>query len=187
MSALLFDQALAEIVADAYDRQTARQGLPSLRTYPSAMVKVLKEANRFKETLSANKQATFFIENILDGTDFRVPISRDDFETKCAPFFQHLTAPIQEVLHKSGKSIADVHGLEILGGAIRVPKVQAIVKEYLDTLRLAQSPVSEPVEVNAHLNGDESMAFGAAFHAANISTIYRVKPVHFYDGYEFDL
>lgn len=31
------------------------------------------------------------------------------------------------------------------------------------------------------------MAFGAAFMAANISTIFRVKPVHFYDGYEFDL
>ena len=41
--------------------------------------------------------------------------------------------------------------------------------------------------VSAHLNGDESMAFGAAFMAANISTIYKVKPVHFYDGYEFDI
>jgi hypoxia up-regulated 1 len=44
------------------------------------MVKVLKEANRFKETLSANKQSTFFIENILDGSDFRVAISREEFE-----------------------------------------------------------------------------------------------------------
>ena len=43
------------------------------------------------------------------------------------------------------------------------------------------------LEVSAHLNGDESMAFGAAFMAANISTIYRVRPVHFYDGYEFDI
>ena len=43
------------------------------------------------------------------------------------------------------------------------------------------------VDLSAHLNGDESMAFGAAFMAANISTIYRVKPVHFYDGYEFDM
>lgn len=41
------------------------------------MVKVLKEANRFKETLSANKQATFFIENLLDCTDFKVTISRE--------------------------------------------------------------------------------------------------------------
>lgn len=45
----------------------------------------------------------------------------------------------------------------------------------------------ENVDLSAHLNGDESMAFGAAFMAANISTIYRVKPVHFYDGYEFDM
>lgn len=43
------------------------------------------------------------------------------------------------------------------------------------------------IDLSAHLNGDESMAFGAAFMAANISTIYRVKPVHFYDGYEYAL
>jgi len=45
----------------------------------------------------------------------------------------------------------------------------------------------ENIVLSAHLNGDESMAFGAAFMAANMSTIYRVKPVHFYDGYDFDL
>ena len=33
------------------------------------------------------------------------------------------------------------------------------------------------VEVGTHLNGDESMAFGAAFHAANLSHSFKVRPV----------
>lgn len=41
------------------------------------MVKVVREANKFKETLSANKQAMFFVENILEGEDFRVTITRE--------------------------------------------------------------------------------------------------------------
>lgn len=50
-----------------------------------------------------------------------------------------------------------------------------------------QKADKQNIMLSAHLNGDESMAFGAAFMAANMSTIYRVKPVHFYDGYDFDI
>lgn len=50
-----------------------------------------------------------------------------------------------------------------------------------------QKTEKQNIILSAHLNGDESMAFGAAFMAANMSTIYRVKPVHFYDGYDFDI
>lgn len=62
--------------------------------------------------------------------------------------------------------------VEIVGGASRIPLVTKIVKEYFD-----------PVEVGSHINGDESMAFGSALRAANLSIAFRVKQLHFYDGY----
>lgn len=37
------------------------------------------------------------------------------------------------------------------------------------------------------MNSDESMALGAAFHAANQSHSFRVRPIHFYDGFSFDI
>ena len=37
------------------------------------------------------------------------------------------------------------------------------------------------------MNGDESMALGAAFHAANMSHSFRVRPVHFWDTFDFDI
>ena len=42
------------------------------------------------------------------------------------------------------------------------------------------------VELGQHLNGDESMSFGAAFYAANKTGLFRVRPIHFYDGKNFD-
>ena len=38
-----------------------------------------------------------------------------------------------------------------------------------------------------HLNGDESMALGAAFMAANLSNDIRVRPLWLSDGYDFSL
>ena len=35
------------------------------------------------------------------------------------------------------------------------------------------------------MNGDESMAFGSSFHAANKTKLFRVRPINFYDGAEY--
>ena len=39
--------------------------------------------------------------------------------------------------------------------------------------------------MGTHLNGDESMAFGAAFHAANLSHSFKVRPIQLTDGFSF--
>jgi hypoxia up-regulated 1 len=64
----------------------------------------------------------------------------------------------------------------LIGGGVRIPKVQATLAKYF-----------KGVEVGTHLNGDESMALGAAFHAANMSHSFKVRPIHFYDGFSFDI
>ncbi len=52
-----------------------------------------------------------------------------------------------------------------------MPKIQEILREYLGDLQLG-----------THLNGDESMAKGAAFAAANYSSSFRVMPILMSDG-----
>lgn len=37
------------------------------------------------------------------------------------------------------------------------------------------------------MNGDESMAQGAAFYAANLSHSFKVRPLFLYDGYDFSV
>ncbi len=40
--------------------------------------------------------------------------------------------------------------------------------------------------MGSHINGDESVAFGAALRAANLSLTFRVKQLHFYDPMNLD-
>merc|ERR1712038_1899540 len=55
----------------------------------------------------------------------------------------------------------------LIGGGMRIPKIQEQIKDSL----------GGKVELGMHINSDESMALGAAFHGANISTAFRVRHV----------
>ena len=69
-----------------------------------------------------------------------------------------------------------INQVEILGGGIRVPKAQDILKE-----------VAKTDTLNVHLNGDEGMCFGSAFIAANSSSSYQVRKVFLTQHPEFDV
>merc|ERR1712232_1122276 len=70
-------------------------------------------------------------------------------------------------LQRANVTIDQVDDIELIGGGMRVPKVQEYLKQYL----------GESMELGMHINSDESMALGAAFHGANISTAFKVRHV----------
>jgi molecular chaperone DnaK (HSP70) len=123
-----------------------------------------------KETLSANKEASIFIEGFINGLDLSMNIKREVIER--SSLFSQITANLQLAVEKAGLTKKDIQSVEIIGGASRIPLVTKLVKDFFD-----------PVEVGSHINGDESMAFGAALRAANLSIAFRVKQLHFYDGH----
>ena len=82
----------------------------------------------------------------------------------------------EDALAKANATVDDPHGVEIIGGGVRVPKIQ----EMLRLLRRA-GRTSRPAELGLHLNGDEAPALGAAFHGANVSTSFRVRKVGMLD------
>lgn len=120
--------------------------------------------------LSANKEVNIYIEGIIDGIDLNMVIKREVLENSAV--FNVIKEKLQESLDKAGLKKEDVNSVEIIGGASRIPLVNKIVKDFY-----------APAEVGSHINGDESMAFGSALRAANLSIAFRVKQLHFYDGY----
>jgi len=44
------------------------------------MIRLLKECNKLKETLSANKESSFFVEGLVNDDDFKSHITRQEFE-----------------------------------------------------------------------------------------------------------
>lgn len=119
-----YDLTLANYFADKIDAIPARKGKPSFKTNRRGMVKLLKECNRAKEILSANKEMTFFSEGLLEGNDFNGHISRTQFEESLAPLLSEVIKPVEIILAKANKTIADIDVIELIGGGVRVPKVQ---------------------------------------------------------------
>ena len=58
--------------------------------------------------------------------------------------------------------------IELIGGGVRAPSVQAQMSDFLKK------------DLGMHVNGDKSMALGAAFNGANVSTAFRVFPCLIY-------
>lgn len=135
-----------------------------------AKVRVLRQAESVKHTLSANKEALFSVESLFDEIDFRKPFSRADIERMAVPVMVELESTITRVLEKTGLLKSEIDQVEIIGGGWRVPCIQ----EKLEAL-------VAPLPLGQHLNGDESIVFGAAFIAANSSSNFRVRKIMFTD------
>lgn len=130
------------------------------------MKRLLKEVIKIKDVLSANKQMQVKIGELQDYVSLITTVERKDFEEQATAFFDRVAKPVDEVLAKAGLTIDQVDLIELVGGGIRVPKLQEILQATL-----------QKSELGVHMNGDEAMCFGAAFIAANSSASFKVRKV----------
>lgn len=103
---------------------------------------------------------------LADYVTLLTTIERTQFEEASAQLLSRVVKPIEDILAKTGLTIADVDQIELLGGGIRVPRVQELLQQTF-----------EKSELGVHLNGDEAMCFGSAFIAANSSASFKVRKV----------
>lgn len=132
-------------------------------TNPRAMAKLFKEAGRLKNVLSANTEHYAQIEGLLDEQDFRVSVTRDQFEELCKDLFERVTAPLDRALASSGLSIDIINQVVLFGGNTRVPKIQEVLKSHIKQ------------ELGKNLNADEAACMGAVYRAADLATGFKVK------------
>ncbi|CAK9325331.1 unnamed protein product [Citrullus colocynthis] len=147
---------LVEYFADEFNKQVGN-GV-DVRKYPKAMAKLKKQVKRTKEILSANTAAPISVESLYDDRDFRSTITREKFEELCGDLWEKSLLPVKELLKHSGLKMDDIYAVELIGGATRVPKLQAKLQEFLGRN-----------ELDKHLDADEAIVLGAALHAANLS------------------
>ncbi|CAK9136008.1 unnamed protein product [Ilex paraguariensis] len=147
---------LVEYFADEFNKQLGN-GV-DIRKSPKAMAKLKKQIKRTKEILSANTVAPISVESLYDDRDFRSTITREKFEELCEDLWEKSLIPLKEVLMHSGLKVDEIHAVELIGGATRVPKLQAKLQEFLGRK-----------DLDKHLDADEAIALGASLHAANLS------------------
>ncbi|WOG98366.1 hypothetical protein DCAR_0417707 [Daucus carota subsp. sativus] len=145
---------LVEYFADEFNKQNG----VDVRKFPKSMAKLKKQVKRTKEILSANTMAPISVESIYDDIDLRSTITREKFEELCEDLWERSLIPLKEVLKHSGLKVDDLHAVELIGGATRVPKLQAKLQEFLGRK-----------DLDKHLDADEAIVLGASLHAANLS------------------
>ena len=175
------DLALAEKIADAFNEQWKKKKkgkAGDVRTLARPMAKIRASAKKTKEVLSANEKIPVNIPSLHDDIDFHMMVTRKDLEAAAADVLAKAMQPVQDALAKANATVDDLHGVEIIGGGVRVPKIQEMLRDFFAAGRTNKS---DPLELGLHLNGDEAPALGAAFHGANVSTSFRVRKVGMLD------
>lgn len=130
---------------------------------PRALAKLFKEAGRLKNVLSANTEHYAQIEGLLDEQDFRLLVTREQFEKLCEDLFPRVVGPLERALAASGLSIELMNQVVLFGGNTRVPKVQEVLKAHIKQ------------ELGKNLNADEAACMGAVYRAADLATGFKVK------------
>merc|ERR1711916_159543 len=95
-----------------------------------ALRRLRTQCERAKRTLSSSTQATIEIDSLFEGIDFSCTITRARFEELNMDYFRNSMGPVEKVLRDSGIDKKNVDEIVLVGGSTRIPKVQAMLKEF---------------------------------------------------------
>ncbi|KAG7807463.1 hypothetical protein KL921_004221 [Ogataea angusta] len=166
-----FDKAIAEHFADEFKEKYKID----IRTNPKGYNRVLVAAEKLKKVLSANSQAPFNIESVMNDVDVSSQLTREELEEMVKPLLERIHVPIEKALEVAGLKAEDLDSVEVIGGCTRVPSVKARLAEVF----------GKPLSFT--LNQDEAIAKGAAFICAMHSPTLRVRPFKFEDINSFSV
>lgn len=163
---LVLDSAIRDILEQQFISGQGKNLAQPFADNKRAQAKLLKEAARVKQVLSANVEASSRIEGLAEDVDFRGSVSREEFEAACRSVQASFAKPIHDALEIANLSISDIESVVLVGGSSRVPMVQTAIKDLVSEEKIAQN-----------LNADEAAVMGAALYGAGISKQFRTKDI----------
>jgi molecular chaperone DnaK len=150
-----FDQRIIDHLAEEFRK---KEGI-DVRKDAMALQRLKEAAEKAKIELSTQLETTVnlpFITADQNGPKhLQVTVTRAQFERMCDDLFQRLRGPCEQALRDAKLKPTDVQETVMVGGSIRIPKVQEIAKEIFQTKELDRS-----------INPDEVVAIGAAIQGA---------------------
>nr|Q875V0.1 RecName: Full=Heat shock protein homolog SSE1 [Naumovozyma castellii CBS 4309]AAO32532.1 SSE1 [Naumovozyma castellii] len=166
-----FDRAITEHFADEFKSKYKID----IRTNAKAYNRILTAAEKLKKVLSANTQAPFSAESVMDDVDVSSSMTREELEELVKPLLTRVTEPVTKALAQANLTVEDIDFVEIIGGTTRIPTLKNSISEAFN------KPLSTT------LNQDEAIAKGAAFICAIHSPTLRVRPFKFEDIHPYSV
>jgi len=152
-----FDNRLINYLAAEFEKE---QGV-DIRTDPLAMQRLKEAAEKAKIELSTQQQTEInlpFITADADGPKhMNIRVTRAKLEALVEDLIARTIEPCRTALSDAGLSVGDISDVILVGGQIRMPKVQEAVRDFF-----GRDPRKD-------VNPDEAVALGAAIQAGVLS------------------
>ncbi len=146
-----FDQRLIDHLAEEFRK---KEGI-DVRKDPMALQRLKEAAEKAKIELSSQLETMvnlpFITADQHGPKHLQCTITRASFESMCSDLFARLRNPCEQCLKDAKLNAGEIQEVVMVGGSIRIPKVQQIAKEIFRTDKLDLS-----------INPDEVVAIGAA-------------------------
>ena len=152
-----FDEVLIDYIAAEFQKEQSID----LRKDPMALQRLREAAEKAKKELSS-QQATdinlpFITADASGAKHLQLSISRSKFEELIDPLVERCRQPVLNALKDAKLKPSDIHEVVLVGGSIRVPKVQKLVRDMFGK------------EPHQGVNPDEVVSLGAAIQGGIIS------------------
>ena len=152
-----FDNRLIDYLAGQFEKE---QGV-DIRKDPLAMQRLKEASEKAKIELSTQQQTEInlpFITADADGPKhMNIRVTRAKLEALVEDLINRTIGPCRTALSDAGLSVGDISDVILVGGQIRMPKVQDAVRDFF-----GRDPRKD-------VNPDEAVALGAAIQAGVLS------------------
>ncbi len=170
LNAVIVDDMIAKFVEYAATKGAVHTA-EEVQSHGRAVAKLLKEAERLRQILSANQNTQASFEALFDDVDFKYKITREEFEKMTETHSARAAVVLQKALDACDMEIQDIDSIILHGGAIRTPFIQKELEKF-----------AGPEKIKTNVNSDEAAVFGAGFRGAALSPSFRVKEIRSYEG-----
>ena len=152
---------LDKVLMDHFAKEFEKKHKSDPRKDDRGLAKLKLESESVKKTLSQSATATFSVESLSDGVDFRSSINRSRYDLLASKTFARFTQLIEEALRKADLDVLDIDEVVMAGGTSHTPRIANNVQGlFPDT-----TTVLAPATSTSSLNPSELSARGAALQA----------------------
>lgn len=156
--------ALDTVLVDHFAKEFEKKHKSDPRKNERSLAKLKLESEAVKKALSQSVSATFSVESLDAGVDFRSTVNRTRYQLLAGKTFTKFTRMVEEIVKKAGLDVLDVDEVVLSGGSSHTPKIA----ENVQALFPESVVVYAPATSTASLNPSELAARGAALQASMI-------------------
>ncbi|KAM4677511.1 heat shock 70 kDa protein 4 [Discoglossus pictus] len=128
------------------------------------LLRLAQECEKLKKLMSANSSdLPLNIECFMNDIDVSGTMNRGHFEEMCDSLLSRVEPPLRSVLEQAKLKKEDIYGVEIVGGATRLPAVKERIMKFFGK------------EISTTLNADEAVTRGCALQCAILSPAFKVR------------